>query len=149
MNEWLDGEDVDVESNLPHLYLAASNLAMLIEYAETCPELDDRWKGAKNQYKDSFTKHQFNSYQKVMDEDMDDMAKELGGKFKVGDRVRLIRDCCLSLEGDEGVVEFFDAKELQYKITRGENYQWVDEDAIELVNDKDLYFDGKGNTNCI
>lgn len=40
---WLEGEDHDVETGLPHLYHAACNLAFLIEYLETCPELDDRY----------------------------------------------------------------------------------------------------------
>ena len=40
--------DYDEETGLSHLAHAATNLAMLIEYAKTCPELDDRVKYDKN-----------------------------------------------------------------------------------------------------
>lgn len=66
MGAWLDGEGVDEESGLPHLYHAACNIAFLIEYAETCPELDDRLKGFRiNMAKDSFNKINYNPYRKV------------------------------------------------------------------------------------
>lgn len=42
MFKWLQGEETDEESGLSHLYHAAANIAMLIEYKETCPELDNR-----------------------------------------------------------------------------------------------------------
>lgn len=42
MYAWLDGEEKDAESELSHLYHAAANIAMLIEYKETHKELDDR-----------------------------------------------------------------------------------------------------------
>lgn len=92
---WLDGEELDEESGLPHLYHAAANIAMLIEFAETCPELDDRFKGEVNSYKDSFAKHEFKAYGKnetnIREEDLDDMEKEFADReFKVGDRVRRI-----------------------------------------------------------
>ena len=45
MMKWLDGEAIDEESGLSHLYHAAANIAMLIEYEKICPELDDRWTG--------------------------------------------------------------------------------------------------------
>lgn len=51
MMKWLEGDELDEESGLPHLYHAACNIAMLIEYANTCPELDDRYKGVLNGYK--------------------------------------------------------------------------------------------------
>lgn len=38
------GEDLDPDSGLPHPYHMACNVAMLIEYISTCPELDDRFK---------------------------------------------------------------------------------------------------------
>jgi hypothetical protein len=47
MFSWLDGQEVDEESGLSHLYHAAANIMMLIEYEKTCPELDDRFKGKK------------------------------------------------------------------------------------------------------
>lgn len=42
MFKWLAGEEKDEESGLSHLYHAAANIAMLIEYKDTCPELDNR-----------------------------------------------------------------------------------------------------------
>lgn len=39
---WQRGEENDVESGLPHLAHAACNLRMLILYAKTFPEGDDR-----------------------------------------------------------------------------------------------------------
>lgn len=60
---WLDGEEVDEESGLPHLYHAACNIAFLIEYAQTCPELDDRFKAAPiHQKADSFDKISYKPY---------------------------------------------------------------------------------------
>ena len=67
MMRWLDGEQLDEESNLPHLYHAAANIAMLIEYSETCKELDDRFTGEKNEYSTSFESHDFNSIKKQDD----------------------------------------------------------------------------------
>ena len=65
MLKWLDGEQNDEESGLPHLYHAASNIAFLIEYSETCPELDDRFKYAPiNTMKDSFDKIKYNQPKK-------------------------------------------------------------------------------------
>ena len=90
---WLDGEELDAESGLPHLYHAIANVAMLIEFETTCPELDDRFKGEVSSYEDSFNKYKFNKYVKpetnIREEDLDDMEKEFTG-FKVGDRVRRI-----------------------------------------------------------
>lgn len=45
LTAWDDGEECDKESRLSHLYHAAANIAMLIEYEHTFPELDDRFKG--------------------------------------------------------------------------------------------------------
>jgi hypothetical protein len=39
--------DIDEETGLPHIFLAACNIAFLIEYRITCPELDDRYKEEK------------------------------------------------------------------------------------------------------
>jgi len=65
MISWLDGEENDEESGLPHLYHAAANIAMLIEYKETCPELDDRFIENKINTRDkSFDKYEFNKYNK-------------------------------------------------------------------------------------
>ena len=38
------GEDYDAESGLHHLKHAACNIAFLLEYLKTCPQLDDRYK---------------------------------------------------------------------------------------------------------
>jgi len=45
--KWLAGEELDEETGLHHLKHAACNIAFLLEYIETHPELDDRYKGAK------------------------------------------------------------------------------------------------------
>ena len=42
MFAWLSGEEQDKESGLSHLYHAAANIAMLIEFKETHKELDNR-----------------------------------------------------------------------------------------------------------
>lgn len=42
-----EGVDNDEDSGMSHLWHAACNIAFLIEYEETCPELDDRFKGGK------------------------------------------------------------------------------------------------------
>ena len=65
MTSWMDGEEVDEESGLPHLYHAACNIAFLIEYSNTCPELDDRHTKTPINTKDnSFDKVNFNEYKK-------------------------------------------------------------------------------------
>jgi hypothetical protein len=46
LTSFWDGEEIDPETGLSHLYHAACNIAMLIEYQDICPELDDRYKGA-------------------------------------------------------------------------------------------------------
>lgn len=44
IQDFLDRKDIDKESGLHTLHHAATNLAFLIEYLETCPDLDDRYK---------------------------------------------------------------------------------------------------------
>lgn len=44
IDDFIDGKDYDKESGLHTLYHAATNIAFLIEYLETCPQLDDRYK---------------------------------------------------------------------------------------------------------
>jgi hypothetical protein len=41
--KYWSGEDVDSESGKSHLAHVLTNIAFLIEYQETCPELDDRY----------------------------------------------------------------------------------------------------------
>ena len=43
--KFMCGEDIDSESNLPHLYHALTNLAMAIEDLHNNPDLDDRYIG--------------------------------------------------------------------------------------------------------
>ena len=62
--KWLDGEALDDESGLPHLYHMACNVAFLIEYAKTCPELDDRFQGEINPAGISFDQVNFNEFKK-------------------------------------------------------------------------------------
>jgi len=40
---FIRGEDLDPESGKPHLAHAACDLGFLLEYAQTCPEKDDRY----------------------------------------------------------------------------------------------------------
>jgi hypothetical protein len=47
--EYWSGEDIDPESNLPHLSHAASQLFMLMEYVYTAPDMDDRYKENKDE----------------------------------------------------------------------------------------------------
>lgn len=42
LTSWWDGEDLDPESGLSHLSHAATNIAFLIEFVKTHPELDTR-----------------------------------------------------------------------------------------------------------
>lgn len=44
---YLDGEDLDQESGLPHLHHASCCLMFASELHETHPKLDDRWKRIK------------------------------------------------------------------------------------------------------
>lgn len=45
---WSDGETNDPETGLSHLAHASCGLMFLLEYAQTHPELDDRYKGKTN-----------------------------------------------------------------------------------------------------
>lgn len=42
--KWQAGQDNDDETGLNHLKHALTNIAFLIEYLETCPQLDNRYK---------------------------------------------------------------------------------------------------------
>lgn len=50
--KWFEGEELDDESGESHLHHVLCNIAMLVEYSKTCPELDDRYKGNSATYKD-------------------------------------------------------------------------------------------------
>jgi hypothetical protein len=45
--DFWDGNDLDSESGLPHLYHAACNIAFLIEFYEKRKDLDDRYSTTK------------------------------------------------------------------------------------------------------
>ena len=47
IRDFLDGKDTDKESGLHTLKHALTNLAFLVEYLETCPEMDNRRKTDK------------------------------------------------------------------------------------------------------
>jgi len=64
MKKWLDRDPADEESGLPHLYHAAANIAFLIEYSKTCPELDDRFKGKVFEAGSSFDDVEYKEYEK-------------------------------------------------------------------------------------
>jgi hypothetical protein len=44
LTAFMDGEDIDEESGLPHIDLAACEVMFLQEFYRTKRELDDRWK---------------------------------------------------------------------------------------------------------
>lgn len=46
LTAFIDGEDTDPESGLPHLYHASCCLMFLSNMSETRPDLDDRYKGS-------------------------------------------------------------------------------------------------------
>ena len=78
--KWIDGEDIDDESKLSHLYHMAANIAMLIEYEETCPDLDNRWAGCKRDYRS------FKTHDGLTDDDLNNMEKETVSKRSFEDR---------------------------------------------------------------
>lgn len=47
IKKFVAGEDLDTESGMHHLKHVATNIAFLIEYLSTHPELDNRFKGDK------------------------------------------------------------------------------------------------------
>lgn len=46
-NAIADGEDIDPEDGLPHIFKVATNAAFLIEYRKTHPEMDNLYKPEK------------------------------------------------------------------------------------------------------
>jgi hypothetical protein len=93
--KWLDGEHLDDESNLPHTYHMAANVAMLIEYEQTAKSFDDRFKGVKNLHKTSFELESskdvlYNQDKKVIDKtengldakDLSEMSNEFVSRDK-------------------------------------------------------------------
>jgi len=61
--------DIDEESGKTHLAHAATNIAMLIEYTLTCPELDDRVKVVTNEIK-------------TVDKETEEMLEDLNKEFE-------------------------------------------------------------------
>ncbi len=49
MMKWMKGEDIDPESNLPHLAHAGTNILMLIWNVSNKPEMDDRYISEKGE----------------------------------------------------------------------------------------------------
>lgn len=45
LEDYKNGIDIDPTDGVPTLWKVATNVAFLIEYSFTCPELDDRYKG--------------------------------------------------------------------------------------------------------
>lgn len=70
--KWFEGEELDDESGKEHLSHVMANIAMLIEYKKTCPELDDRFKGCQRVYS-SFKSDLPNG---MTEHDVDKMAAE-------------------------------------------------------------------------
>jgi hypothetical protein len=83
--KWFEGEEADEESGESHLYHVLCNIAMLIEYSGTCPELDDRYKGKLRGY-GSFTKKT-----SLQNED----SKVDLGEDSIGESLTNINDLCL------------------------------------------------------
>lgn len=73
--KWFEGEERDEESGREHLSHVMANIAMLVEFSKTCPELDDRFKGSQRRY-DSFKSEDNQISQGLTEADLDDMAKE-------------------------------------------------------------------------
>ena len=79
--KWFEGAENDEESGESHLGHVLANIAMLVEYEKTCPELDDRFKGPKKVYKDFSESEQevleaIADEQEIKDEDsINQMAK--------------------------------------------------------------------------
>ena len=73
--KWFEGEDRDEESGREHLSHVMANVAMLVEYSNTCKELDDRVKSVRTY--DSFDTKSVKelSLPTISDEEMDEMAE--------------------------------------------------------------------------
>ena len=63
--------DIDEETGLNHLYHAAANVAMLIEYSVTCPELDDRVKYERNSEFDEMMDDMYEEHKKDLEKRKD------------------------------------------------------------------------------
>lgn len=48
LSQFIDGQDLDDESKLNHLFHCMASVAMLIDCHKTHPEKDDRYKGPSN-----------------------------------------------------------------------------------------------------
>lgn len=79
--KWFDGEDLDEESGQEHLGHVMANIAMLIEYKKTCPDLDDRFKGVSRTYDDFKTEGAKTVGVPITEEDLQLMADEWDSKL--------------------------------------------------------------------
>lgn len=73
--KWFEGEDRDEESGREHLSHVIANVAMLIEYAETCKELDDRYTSARKYDTFKSTKVEDLNMPKISDDELQEMAE--------------------------------------------------------------------------
>ena len=67
--------DLDDETGLSHLSHAACNIAMLIEYSRTCPELDDRFKYEENNDIEYVEEHELDDHAAEFNDDMTYITK--------------------------------------------------------------------------
>jgi len=67
--------DLDEETGLSHLSHVACNVAMLIEYSRTCPELDDRVKYEENNDIEYVEKHELDDHAAEFNDDMTYITK--------------------------------------------------------------------------
>lgn len=73
--KWFEGEDRDEESGREHLSHVMANVAMLIEYAETCKDLDDRYTSARKYDTFKSTKAEELDMPKIDDKELQEMAE--------------------------------------------------------------------------
>jgi hypothetical protein len=74
MLKYSEGEDTDTETGESHLAHALTNLALLVEYQTTCPELDDRYTGKMATYK-QFEKAKVLGTIEFTEADMSELAR--------------------------------------------------------------------------
>ena len=95
LEDFKNGVDIDPEDGIPTMWKVATNAAFLIEYAQTCPELDDRYKGKQVSLHD-FPKFEDSSKKTVKKHTCDSCSKCTNN---------LKEDLCSSNNGNEDVDE--------------------------------------------
>lgn len=81
INEFNDGENIDVKSNNHHLGNAMANLAMAIEMLSLHPNLDDRHKESKNKPKE------LQDFESVLEQTLLKNLEDFGGEFNEKDNL--------------------------------------------------------------